>query len=82
VHAPLPDTLAQGIFWAQYQVENLRIVPVFGKGALNASLRLGHLHIQVDELPWWWADAAAGDLVTSGKPLTDAFGRQSPCPVS
>jgi hypothetical protein len=32
-------------------VENVHIVPVFGKGALNASPRLGHLHVQVDDLP-------------------------------
>jgi hypothetical protein len=40
----------------QWRVENVHIVPVFGKGALNASPRLGHLHVQVDDLPWWWAD--------------------------
>jgi hypothetical protein len=28
------------------------------KGALNASPRVGHLHIHVDDLPWWWADAS------------------------
>jgi hypothetical protein len=39
-------------------VENVHIVPVFGKGALNASPRVGHLHIQVDDAPWWWADGS------------------------
>jgi len=57
VDPPLPEGLAQGVFWAQYRVENLRIVPVFGPGALQASPRVGHLHITVDDLPWWWADA-------------------------
>ena len=28
-----------------------------GKGALNAP-RVGHLHVHVDDLPWWWADAS------------------------
>ena len=23
----------------------------------------GHLHIQVDELPWWWADASDNNTV-------------------
>jgi len=43
-------------------VENVHIAPVFGKGALQASPRLGHLHVQVDDLPWWWADP--GDINT------------------
>ena len=56
VDPPLPGPLAQGILQVQYRVENVRILPVFGAGALNASPRLGHLHITVDDLPWWWAD--------------------------
>ena len=58
VDRPLPHLLDQGVVWIQWRVENLHIVPVFGKGALNASPRLGHLHVQVDDLPWWWADAS------------------------
>ena len=54
----LPDLLAQGVVWIQWRVENVHIAPVFGKGALNASPRVGHLHVQVDDLPWWWADAS------------------------
>jgi len=56
VDSPLPDLLDQGVIWIQWRVENVHIVPVFGKGALNASPRVGHLHVQVDDLPWWWAD--------------------------
>ena len=63
VDPPLPEGLAQGVFWAQYRVENLRIAPVFGAGALNASPRIGHLHITVDDLPWWWADASDNNTV-------------------
>ena len=58
VDAPLPDLLDQGVVWIQWRVENVHIAPVFGKGALNASPRVGHLHVQVDDLPWWWADAS------------------------
>jgi len=58
VDAPLPDLLDQGIVWIQWRAENVHIVPVFGKGALNASPRVGHLHIRVDDLPWLWADAS------------------------
>jgi hypothetical protein len=63
VDPPLAEGLALGIFWAQYRVENLRIVPVFGEGALQASPRIGHLHVTVDELPWWWADASDNNTV-------------------
>src|SRR3712207_9413601 len=47
VDPPLPGPLAQGVFQAQYRVENLRIVPVFGAGALHVSPRVGHLHIKI-----------------------------------
>ncbi len=60
VDAPLPDLLAltPSIVWIQWRVENVRVVPVFGKSALSVSPRVGHLHIQVDDLPWGWADAS------------------------
>jgi hypothetical protein len=58
VDPPLAEGLAQGIVWIQYRVENVRIVPVFGAGAVNVSPRVGHLHISVDDLPWLWADAS------------------------
>jgi hypothetical protein len=63
VDPPIPEGLARGVFWAQYRVENVRIVPVFGAGALQASPRVGHLHIIVDDLPWWWADASDNNTV-------------------
>jgi len=63
VDPPLPGPLAQGVFQAQYRVENLRILPVFGAGALDVSPRVGHLHITVDDLPWWWADASDNNTV-------------------
>jgi Family of unknown function (DUF6130) len=63
VDPPLAEGLAQGIFWAQYRVENVRIVPVFGAGAVQASPRVGHLHITVDDLPWWWADASDNNTI-------------------
>ena len=58
VDPPLEEGLALGIVWIQYRVQNVRILPVFGKGALNVSPRIGHLHIRVDDLPWLWADAS------------------------
>ena len=63
VDPPLPGPLTAGVFQAQYRVENLHIVPVFGAGALHASPRIGHLHVIVDDLPWWWADASDNNTV-------------------
>lgn len=63
VDPPLEETLKIGVFQAQYRVENMRIVPIFGPGALNVSPRIGHLHIIVDDLPWWWADASDNNTV-------------------
>ena len=63
VDPPLPEGLALGVFWAQYRVENLHIAPVFGAGAVQASPRVGHLHVIVDDLPWWWADASDNNTV-------------------
>jgi hypothetical protein len=58
VDEPLSEGLAQGLVWIQWRAENLRVVPVFGKGSVNGSPRVGHLHVHVDDVGWWWADAS------------------------
>jgi hypothetical protein len=63
VDPPLPEGLAIGVVWIQYRVQNLRIVPVFGEGAADVSPRVGHLHVTVDDLPWWWADASDNNTI-------------------
>ena len=63
VDPPLAEGLPIGVFWAQYRVENLRIVQVFGPSAVGVSPRVGHLHITVDDLPWWWADASDNNTI-------------------
>lgn len=63
VDPPLPEGLAIGVVWIQYRVENLRIVPVFGEGASKVSPRVGHLHVTVDDQPWWWADASDSNTI-------------------
>ena len=45
VHPPIPEGLPKGLVWIQYHAENVRIGPVLGEGALQASPRVGHLHI-------------------------------------
>lgn len=68
VDPPLPDELALGRVFIQYRAENLRIVPVFGRGALDVSPRIGHLHITVDDLPWHFIDASGETIVVVGLP--------------
>ncbi|MBD0320145.1 MAG: hypothetical protein ICV87_07425 [Gemmatimonadetes bacterium] len=63
VDPPLAEGLPLGVYWAQYRVENLRIAQVFGPGARQVSPRVGHLHIIVDDLPWWWADASDNNTI-------------------
>ncbi|MBW8770939.1 MAG: hypothetical protein JF589_14380 [Gemmatimonadetes bacterium] len=63
VDPPLPNLLDQGVVWIQWRAENVHIVPVFGKGAVNVSPRAGHLHVQVDDQPWWWADASDNNTI-------------------
>jgi hypothetical protein len=55
VDEPLSDGLPQGIVWIQYRIENCRILPLFGTAALKLSPRSSHLHVRVDDLPWFWA---------------------------
>lgn len=63
VDRPDPDALAKGVVWIQWRAENVRILPVFGKAALSVSPRIGHLHIHVDDLPWWWADTSDNNTI-------------------
>lgn len=60
---PLPGPLAQGVVFIPYRLENLRIVPVGGAPAGQISPRVGHLHIQLDDLPWQWADYGASNTI-------------------
>jgi hypothetical protein len=66
VDPPLPEQLTLGWAFIQYRAENLRIVPVFGPGALDVSPRIGHIHVTVDDAPWHWADASGETLVLVG----------------
>ena len=63
VDEPLPEGLAIGVVWIQYRVENMRIVPIFGDAATKVSPRVGHIHVTVDDLPFWWADASDDNTI-------------------
>jgi hypothetical protein len=66
VDPPLPEPLAQGRVFIQYWTENLRVLPVFGKGALEVSPRIGHIHITVDDAPWHFVDANGETIILVG----------------
>lgn len=66
VDPPLPGPLALGRVFLQYRTENLRVVPVFGVGALDVSPRIGHLHIAVDDASWHFVDASGQTVILVG----------------
>jgi hypothetical protein len=66
VDPPLPGPLASGRVFIQYRTENLRLMPIFGKGALEVSPRLGHVHITVDDAPWHFVDASGETIILVG----------------
>ncbi|OUL18249.1 DUF6130 family protein [Nostoc sp. 106C] len=66
VDPPLPEPLAQGRVFIQYRTENLRLLPVFGKGALDVSPRIGHIHITVDDAPWHFVDSSGETIILVG----------------
>ena len=68
VDPPLAEPLAAGRVFIQYRTEHLRVVPVFGAGALDVSPRVGHLHVTVDDLPWHFVDASGDTVVLVGLP--------------
>jgi hypothetical protein len=68
VDPPLPEPLSRGLVFIQYKAENIRIVPVFGDGALQVSPRIGHVHVTVDDLPWHFVDASGETLIVVGLP--------------
>ncbi len=69
VDAPLPGPLAHGAVLIPYRVENFRILPVLGAGAVTVSPRVGHLHVTLDDLPWHWGDFSdSNTIVVVGLP--------------
>jgi pimeloyl-ACP methyl ester carboxylesterase len=60
---PLSGPLAKGVAILPYRTENVVIAPVVGPKALGISPPVGHLHVYVDDQPWYWVDASGGPLV-------------------
>ena len=87
VDPPIPEQLALGRVFIQYRTENLRILPVFGKAALEVSPRVGHLHYYLDDQSWPTVDTSGETVVFVGLPpgphkvrlqLADALHRPIP----
>ena len=68
VDPPIPEQLALGRVFIQYRTENLRIMPVFGKAALEVSPRVGHLHYFLDDQSWPTVDTSGETVVLVGLP--------------
>ena len=66
VDEPIPEQLALGRVFIQYRTENLRILPVFGKAALEVSPRVGHLHYFLDDQSWPTVDTSGETVVFVG----------------
>ncbi|VTU16420.1 DUF6130 family protein [Variovorax sp. RA8] len=66
VYPPLAEPLARGVVIVQYRTENMRIIPVFGDGALGVSPRVGHLHVTVDDRPGTWAHTSEDPIIVVG----------------
>ena len=44
----------------------MRVIPVFGMGALEVSPRVGHLHVTVDDRPGTWAHTSGDPIIVVG----------------
>lgn len=66
VDSPLAEPLSRGVVFIRYRTENLHIVPVFGRAAVDVSPRIGHIHVIVDDVPWFWADASGNPVIIQG----------------
>jgi hypothetical protein len=60
------DKLAKGLLYLYYRTENLQIAPVFGPDALKITPRLGHLHVRLDDTPWYWTYASGQPVIVAG----------------
>ncbi len=65
-YAALPEPLARGVVIIQFRTENFRVMPVFGKPAVDISPRIGHLHVTVDDAHGTWAHTSEDPIIVVG----------------
>ena len=69
IDPPLAGPLAsRGVAIIQYCAQNLRLVPVFGEGALAVSPRVGHVHVRIDDAPWVWMEGSDKPIILGSLP--------------
>lgn len=66
IYSPVPEALARGVVILQFKTENFRVIPIFGKGALGVSPRVGHLHVTVDGMALTWAHTSGEPIIVVG----------------
>lgn len=62
----LADALARGVVIIQHRTEHARLMPVFGKAAVEVSPRLGHIHVTVDDWQGTWAHTSQDPIIVVG----------------
>jgi hypothetical protein len=65
-YPPIADALARGVVIIQFRTEHLRVMPVFGKTAVEVSPHLGHLHVTVDNWQGTWAHTSEDPVIVVG----------------
>ncbi|MBV4484601.1 hypothetical protein HU727_003255 [Pseudomonas sp. SWRI153] len=65
-YPPLAEPLARGVVIIQFRTEHARIMPVFGKAAVEVSPRVGHLHVTVDDWKGTWAHTSEDPIILVG----------------
>lgn len=65
-YPPLPEPLARGVVIVQFRTEHFRVMPLFGKTAVELSPRIGHLHVTVDDAPGTWAHTSEDPIIVVG----------------
>jgi hypothetical protein len=65
-YPPIVEALARGVVIIQFRTEHLRVMPVFGKTAVEVSPHLGHLHVTVDKQAGTWAHTSLDPVIVVG----------------
>jgi len=65
-YPPLAEPLARGVVIVQFRTEHFRVMPVFGKAAVEISPRIGHLHVTIDDARGTWAHTSQDPIIVVG----------------
>jgi len=65
-YPPLVEPLARGVVIVQFRTEHFRVMPLFGKAAVEISPRVGHLHVTIDDAHGTWAHTSEDPIIVVG----------------